>query len=106
MHKKLQAVLTIPSHALGSHPSFKLRSNLAISSTLVALAIAALTRSLSSAVIKRPAFPAGLGSSIATGGFAEDVVTAFWIEVASAVGRSSCVKKSAFAVARSCKYAS
>lgn len=57
----------------GKNPSLRLLSNRLISSTDVALAIAALTFSTSSFDISRPALPgaaAGRGSSVVTGALA------------------------------------
>lgn len=92
---------------LGKKPSFKLLSNLLISSTDVAFAIAAFTFSASSFDIKRPALPGattGLGSSVATACFDECVDTVVESVVASCVGRLSAVRNRLFAVCRSCDH--
>lgn len=63
--------------APGRNPSLNMRSNLLISSTDVARAIASLTLSASSFDMSLPAFPwrAGFGSSLVTAGFDEWVET-------------------------------
>ena len=81
----------------GRYPSFKLLSNLLISSIEVAFAIACLTRSASSFDISRPAFPTSgcdLGSSIVIAIFVPCFETVVDIVVASAVGRPSAVRNS------------
>jgi len=81
---------------LGIYPSLRLLSNLLISSTDDALAMACLTLSASSFDINRPALAVGtasLGSSVVTAVF-ECVDTVVDIVVARAVGRSSAVRKS------------
>jgi len=81
---------------LGIYPSLRLLSNLLISSTDVAFAMACLTFSASSFDISRPAFAEGtasLGSSVVTAAF-EWVDTVVDIVVARAVGRPSAVRNS------------
>jgi hypothetical protein len=88
----------------GIYPSRRLLSNLLISSTDVALAMAFLTLSASSFDINRPALPAGaagLGSSVVTVDFDVFVDTVEAIVVANAVGSFSAVRNIAFAVVRS-----
>ena len=79
---------------LGIYPSLRFLSNLLISSTDVALAMACFTFSASSFDISRPAFAEGtasLGSSVVTVVF-ECVDTVVDIVVANAVGRPSAVR--------------
>jgi len=79
----------------GMYPSLRLLSNLLISSTDVAFAIACLTFSASSFDISRPALTvdaAGRGSSVVTAALEECVETVVDIVVARAVGRHSAVR--------------
>ena len=73
-HHHVQPVPHAPTASIeGKKPSFRLLSNLLISSIDVAFAIASFTRCASSFDMRRPAFPGvtiGLGSSVATGAFA------------------------------------
>jgi hypothetical protein len=79
---------------LGIYPSLKFLSNLLISSTDVALAMACFTFSASSFDISRPAFAKGtasLGSSVVTAVF-DCVDTVVDIVAARALGRLSPVR--------------
>ena len=83
----------------GRYPSLRLRSNLRISSTLVAFAMAVLTLSASSLDMNRAAFnvdAAPRGSSANRAAFVACVDTVVEIVVAKAVGSLSAVRKSDF----------
>lgn len=88
----------------GMYPSLRLLSSFLTSSIEVAFAIACLTRSASSFVIRRPAFPAGnvgLGSSMVMAAFASFLETVVDIVVARAVNRPSGVRNTDLPVCRS-----
>lgn len=99
-----QPIYAPTASILGMNPSFKLLSNLLISSTDVALAIASFTLSASSFDMSRPAFPdatTGRGSSVEIVCFVEFVETVVDIVVANEFMRPSGVKNNPLAVFRS-----